>query len=54
MMVLCGECGGMYDDEFLLTICPHQAFPANDGNNNFALHEDSVVMVPKKEPAKED
>lgn len=42
----CESCNWTYDDEFRSTICPHDTFAANDGNNNFAHHPDSVLICP--------
>lgn len=41
MIVRCSTCLRWYDDEFRLTSCPHQTFPANDGQNHFAHHPES-------------
>lgn len=43
MISRCLECGARYNDEYRSTICPHKAFPANDGNNNFTVHEDAYL-----------
>jgi len=45
MIVRCQSCKIYYDDEFRLTECPHQAFPANDGNGNFTVHDDSYCSA---------
>jgi hypothetical protein len=39
----CFWCKNFYDDEFRSTICPHSAFPANDGHNNFRVHDESYL-----------
>lgn len=41
MIVQCGKCDTYYDDEFRFTFCPHDAFPANDGKNNFVIHDEA-------------
>ena len=45
MIVECRMPGCMkwFDDEFRSTICPHKAFPANDGSNNFTVHDDAYL-----------
>lgn len=43
MTIECGNCGARFDDEFRTTICPHETFAANDGNNNFAHHPESIL-----------
>lgn len=43
MIVHCNQCTMWFDDEFRSTLCPHAAFPANDGNNNFQVHEDAYL-----------
>ena len=43
MIVLCDGCGMWYDDEYRWTICPHQTFAANNGNNNF-VHNDQAYI----------
>ena len=49
MIVRCQECEVYFDDEFRSTLCPHAAFPANDGENNFAVHKDAYLSeVPPK------
>lgn len=42
----CADCGVGYDDEFRSTICPHNLFPANDGNNVFTVHHESELDYP--------
>jgi hypothetical protein len=44
----CPNCRNYYDDEFRSTICPHRAFLANDGNNNFQAHTNSTLIDPRK------
>jgi len=41
MIVKCEKCSIYYNDTYRFTFCPHDAFSANDGNNNFKVHEDS-------------
>ena len=48
MIVTCERCKAQCDDEFLLTICPHDTFLANDGLNNFAHHPESTLIKPIK------
>lgn len=43
MITECSECGVRYDDQFRLTICPHNTFAANDGLNNFKHHPESFI-----------
>lgn len=43
MIVQCPECKKWLDDVFRDTICPHEAFPANDGKNNFTAHHDAYL-----------
>ena len=49
MIVKCQKCNRYFDDEFRTTICPHNAFSANDGNNNFEVHHDSYLSDEPKE-----
>lgn len=42
----CESCNWTYDDEFRSTICPHNLFPANDGQNNFSVHFNSELYCP--------
>lgn len=39
----CIECQMWFDDRYRTTLCPHDAFPANDGNNNFKIHHDAYL-----------
>lgn len=41
MIVACSICSSNFDDEYRYTVCPHDTFAANDGNNNFAHHPES-------------
>lgn len=43
MIAHCKMCGMYFDDQFRNTICPHEAFPANDGQNNFAVNAKSYL-----------
>ena len=43
MIVKCQKCNRYFDDEFRTTICPHNAFSANDGNNNFEVHQFDMI-----------
>jgi len=43
MIVQCDKCNLYFEDCLRSTLCPHRAFPANDGNNNFAVHEDAYL-----------
>lgn len=43
MIQQCEECKKWFEDIFRDTSCPHKAFPANDGNNNFHVHEDAYL-----------
>ena len=45
MIRKCDTCPMYYDDEYRLTYCPHDAFAANDGKNNFAVHEDAYLSA---------
>lgn len=47
MIIQCEKCGMYLEDCYRTTVCPHQAFPANDGNNNFTLHAGAYLS---KEP----
>lgn len=38
MIVQCKKCNMWFEDVYRDTICPHLAFYANDGHNNFAIH----------------
>jgi hypothetical protein len=45
MIVKCRQCKIYFDDEFRIIHCPHMAFPANDGHNNFRYHHDSYLSM---------
>lgn len=54
MIVQCEKCNLWYDDEFRLCVCPHRAFPANDGHNNFAVRENAwLSSLPPDAPTPE-
>jgi len=42
MRRICDKCRWSYDDQYRDTICPHPTFAANDGQNNFAHHPESL------------
>ena len=46
MVVYCEDCERYFEDEFRSTVCPHNAFPANDGDNNFTVHDDAYLSEP--------
>lgn len=41
MIVNCVTCGAEFEDVYRSWTCPHNAFLANDGNNNFSVHEEA-------------
>lgn len=41
MIIKCIECGKYFDDQFRSFDCPHNTFPANDGQNNFKHYPES-------------
>lgn len=43
MIIKCEDCVMWFDDEYRSTECPHRAFPANDGHNNFKAHDDAYL-----------
>ena len=43
MIVQCTVCGSCFEDEYRSWVCPHDAFPANDGHNNFKVHDDAPL-----------
>lgn len=45
MIVKCQKCKASYDDAFRVTICPHNTFLANDGDNNFNHHPKSYIST---------
>jgi hypothetical protein len=48
MIVECPKCHTRYDDAYRWTICPHETFAANDGQNNHAHHPESYISTQKK------
>lgn len=54
MIVECRKCLSAFDDEFRTTICPHETFAANDGNNNFAHYPESYLSPKRRSLTKED
>ena len=45
MIIQCNKCKMYYDDQFRLTICPHNTFSANDGWNYFRHYPESWYHV---------
>lgn len=45
MIVQCENCKVWFEDVYRSYVCPHRAFPANDGQNNFQVHEDSYLST---------
>ena len=43
MVVQCSDCKKWFEDVYRSTICPHDAFLANDGQNNFSVHDDAYL-----------
>lgn len=43
MIKQCDNCERWFDDAFRTTICPHETFPANVGENRFAHHPESYL-----------
>lgn len=43
MIIKCPDCSKYFEDVFRSTECPHAAFDANDGENNFSVHEESYL-----------
>jgi hypothetical protein len=41
MITKCARCRAEFEDNYRSTLCPHRAFPANDGSNNFVIHHDA-------------
>ncbi len=50
MVVKCLSCGLWFEDVYRNTVCPHAAFPANDGENNFAVHDDAYLSADEPSP----
>lgn len=42
MTKVCEKCRTQYDDAYRSTICPHDMFSANDGQNNFTMGPDAA------------
>ena len=38
------------DDPVARTVCPHDAFPANDGNNVFVVHDEAYLSADAPPP----
>ena len=49
MIVTCPDCRWTYEDSYRWTVCPHETFEANDGQNNFAHHSESALAPPAAE-----
>lgn len=43
MIVQCPECRKYFEDHSRSYVCPHATFPANDGKNNFTVHNDAYL-----------
>lgn len=43
MIVQCHKCDMYFENEYRSYVCPHNAFNANDGFNNFSVHEDAYL-----------
>ena len=43
MRVNCPQCKRRFENRYRSVLCPHRAFPANDGHNNFKTHEDAYI-----------
>lgn len=43
MIVQCKKCWVFFEDVYRSTVCPHDAFPSNDGNNNFTVHTNAYL-----------
>lgn len=52
MIVKCPHCPMYFDDEFRTTVCPHEAFSANDGRGHFKKKE--TAYLSEKEPRLQD
>jgi hypothetical protein len=50
MIIRCQACNKYFEDVFRSVMCPHDTFMANDGNNNFAKHEDSYLSQTAPSP----
>lgn len=47
MIRQCDNCLVWFEDVFRYTSCPHDTFPANDGNNNFKHYGNSYLSKQK-------
>jgi len=47
MIVKCDVCSKWFEDVYRTIQCPHAAFLANDGDNNFAMHDDAYLSADK-------
>jgi len=43
MIIQCKKCKMYLEDQYRRAICPHSAFPANDGNNCFRIHHEAYL-----------
>lgn len=43
MVVQCHKCNKYFEDEYRTYVCPHKAFNANDGFNNFSINNDAYL-----------
>jgi hypothetical protein len=43
MIVQCEKCQRYFEDVYRSYVCPHDAFPANDGHNNFRVHNEAYI-----------
>lgn len=43
MIIKCAKCDKWFEDVYRDIGCPHDAFPANDGENNFVVHDDAYL-----------
>lgn len=48
MIVKCETCLREFEDVYRSYVCPHDPFPANDGNNNFEMHHDAYLSGEQK------
>jgi hypothetical protein len=47
MIRQCNKCKVWYEDVYRDAGCPHDAFPANDGNNNFKVNTAAYLSATK-------
>jgi len=45
MILKCNTCNKWFEDTYRFTFCPHRAFAANDGHNNFKVHDDAYLSA---------